>query len=162
MRQIRLSCRSTSSVISSFCEKIIRRKCVSIKNESMLWRIWTFSYWRQLIDSILFISEIRRRFIKNYQFWRNVSRRWIEFENSKWFANTKTCRERSNINKRMNDCWIEKRFMRRRSDWICLMCKTIDAYTIFWIRCEPWICHLCLKEKRFLIIRWIRVNLRRQ
>jgi hypothetical protein len=38
------------------------------KKKSTLWKIWTFSYWRQLIDSIWFISEIRKRFIKNYQF----------------------------------------------------------------------------------------------
>jgi hypothetical protein len=52
--------------------------------------------------------------------------------------------------------------MRRRNDWICLMCKKIDAHTIFWIRCERWICHLCLKKRRFSIMRWIRANLRRQ
>jgi hypothetical protein len=92
-----------------------KKKMRKYKNESTLWKIWTFLYWSQLIDSISFISEIRRRFIRNYQFWRNVSRRRIEFENSKWFANTKICRKRSNINKWINDCWIEKRFMRRQN-----------------------------------------------
>jgi hypothetical protein len=162
MRRIRLICRSTSNVISRLCEKIIRRECVDIENESMLWRIWIFSYWRQLIDSILFISKIRRRFIRSYQFWRNVSRRRIEFENSRWFANTKIYRELLNISKWINDCWTKRRSMRRRNDWICLMCRTIDAHTIFWIRCERWICHLCLIERRFSIMRWIRINLRRQ
>jgi hypothetical protein len=38
--------------ISSFCEKTIRREYVNIKRKSMFWKIWTFSYWRQLIDSI--------------------------------------------------------------------------------------------------------------
>ncbi len=91
MRRIRLICRSTSNVISRLCEKTIKRKCVNIKNESTFWKIWTFSYSSQLIDSILFISEIKRRFIRNYQRWRNVSRRRIEFENSRWFANTRIC-----------------------------------------------------------------------
>jgi hypothetical protein len=68
MRSIRLICRSTSNVISRFCEKIIKIRCVNIKRKSTFWKIWTFSYWRQLIDSIWFISEIRKRFIKNYQF----------------------------------------------------------------------------------------------
>jgi hypothetical protein len=162
MRRIRLSCRSTSNVISSSCEKIIRRECVNIKNESMLWRIWTFSYWRQLVDLILFISEIRRRFVRSYQRWKNVSFSRIELENSRWFANTKICRKRSNNNKWINDCWIKRRFMRKRSDWICLMCRTIDAHTIFWIRCERWICHLCLKERRFSVMKWIKENSRRQ
>ncbi len=40
----------------------------NIKNESMFWRIWTFSYSYQWIDSISFISKIRKWFIKNYQF----------------------------------------------------------------------------------------------
>jgi hypothetical protein len=128
MRQIKLICRSTSNVISRFCEKIIKRECVNIKNESTFWKIWIFTYSSQLIDSILFISEIRRRFIRNYQLWRNVLLSRIEFENSRWFVNTKICRKRSNISKWINDCWIEKEFMRRRNDWICLMCKTIDAY----------------------------------
>jgi hypothetical protein len=162
MRRIRLICRSTSNVISRLCEKIIRRECVSIKNESTLWKIWTFSYSSQLIDSILFISEIRRRFIKNYQRWKNVSRRRIEFENSRWFANTRICKELSNISREINDYWIERRSMQRRNDWICLMCRTIDAHIIFWIRCERWICHLCLIERRFSIMRWIRKNSRRQ
>jgi hypothetical protein len=55
-----------------------------------------------------------------------------------------------------------KKIMRKRNDWICLMCKTIDAHTIFWIRCEQWICHLCLIKRRFSIMKWIRKNLRRQ
>jgi hypothetical protein len=139
-----------------------KKKYVNIKNKSTRWKIWTFSYWRQLIDSILFISKIKRRFIKNYQRWRNVSFSRIEFENSRWFANTKICKKRLNINKWINDCWIKRRFMRKRNDWICLMCKTIDAHTIFWIRCERWIYHLCLKEKRFSIMKWIRTNSRRQ
>jgi hypothetical protein len=130
MRRISLICRSTSNVISRLCEKTIRRKCVNIKNESTFWRIWTFLYSFQLIDSISFISEIRRRFIKSYQRWKSVSSSRIEFENSRWFANTKICRERSNISKWINDCWIEKRSIRKRSDWICLMCKTIDVRTI--------------------------------
>ncbi len=68
MRSIQLICRSTSNVISRFCEKIIRIRCVNIRKESTLWKIWTFSYWRQFIDSIWFISKIKKRFIKNYQF----------------------------------------------------------------------------------------------
>jgi hypothetical protein len=68
MRLIRLICRSTSNVISRFCEKIIKIRCVNIKRESISWRIWTFSYWRQLIDSIWFISKIKKQFIRNYQF----------------------------------------------------------------------------------------------
>jgi hypothetical protein len=39
--------------------------------------------------------------------------------------------------------------MRRRNDWIYLMYRTIDAHTIFWIRCERWIYHLCLKKNDF-------------
>jgi hypothetical protein len=115
-RSIQLICRSTSNVISSFCERIIRIKCVSIKRESTLWRIWTFSYWRQLIDSILFISEIRRRFIRNYQLWKNVSLQRIEFEDSRWLASIKICKKRSNINSWINDCWTERRSMRRQND----------------------------------------------
>jgi hypothetical protein len=51
-RSIQLICRSMNNVISSFCEKIIRIRCVNIERRSTLWRIWTFLYWRQLIDSI--------------------------------------------------------------------------------------------------------------
>jgi hypothetical protein len=162
MRSVRLICRLTSNVISRFCEKIIRRKCVNIKNESTLWRIWTFLYSFQLIDSISFISEIRRRFIRSCQLWKNVSRRRIEFENSRWFANTKICRELLNISRWINDCWSKRRSMRRRNDWICLMCRTIDVRTIFWTRYARWICHLYLKERQFSIMRWIRENSRRQ
>jgi hypothetical protein len=50
----------------------------------------------------------------------------------------------------------------RRNDWICLMCKTIDVRTISRMRYARWICHLCLKERRFSIMRWIKENLRRQ
>jgi hypothetical protein len=160
-RSIQLICRLTSNVISSFCERIIRIKCVNIKKESTFWRIWTFSYWRQLIDSILFISEIRRRFIKNYQLWRNVSSRRIVFEDSRWFASIRICKKRSNINNWINDCWTERRSMRRQNDWIYLTLRRIDVRTIFSIRCARWICHSCLKKRRFWITRWIRKNLRR-
>jgi hypothetical protein len=143
-RKIQLICQSTSNVISSFREKIIRMKCVNIKIKSTFWRIWTFSYWRQLIDSILFISEIKRRFIRNYQSWKNVSHSRIEFEDSRWFASIKICKKRSNINNWINDCWTEKKSMRRRNDWTCLTCKKIDVRTISWTRYARWICHLCL------------------
>jgi hypothetical protein len=43
MRRIRLICRSTSNVISRLCEKIIKRKCVNIENEStFLWNLNIF------------------------------------------------------------------------------------------------------------------------
>jgi hypothetical protein len=115
-RSIQLICQSTSNVISSFCEKIIKIRCVNIERKSTFWRIWTFSYWRQLIDSILFISEIKKRFIRNYQSWKNVSHLWIEFEDSRWFANIKICKKRSNISNWISDCWIERRSMRRQND----------------------------------------------
>jgi hypothetical protein len=78
------------------------------------------------------------------------------------FANIKICNEHSNINRWINDCWTERRSMRRQNDWICLTFRTIDVRTIFSIRCARWICHLCLIVRRFSITRWIKENLRRQ
>jgi hypothetical protein len=50
----------------------------------------------------------------------------------------------------MNDYWVEKRFMRKRNDWICLTYKKIDVHTISWTRYAQLICHLCLIKKMIL------------